>query len=93
MIKFRLHRGTLEESMKDFHTFDSVDEMKSFLYNYWKQVYDEMGHPVPFDISDIVVDDDYIGDDPRIGWKNVHTVSTLRWCSRRPGGVCAWIGE
>ena len=63
-IKFRHHRGSLEESIKTLREFKTEEEMKQYISNEWGGAVKE---------EDIVIDKD-TGEDKRIGWKNTHYV-------------------
>ena len=94
MIKYRPHRSGLEESLKEARTFDNFEQMKEFIMNDWNN----SGFGNLFNIDDIVIGD-ILGDDDRIGWKNVRHV-----CVKRIGDAdymkaygtpqcIAWCGE
>ena len=94
MIKYRPHRSGLEESLKEARTFDNFEQMKEFIMNDWNN----SGFGNLFDMNDIVIGD-ILGDDDRIGWKNVRHV-----CVKRIGDAdymqlygtpqcIAWCGE
>ena len=55
MIKYRPHRSTLDESMKELKLFKTEDEMLEFVKTDWKQYTD-----APFNIS---IDDHDDGED------------------------------
>ena len=73
MIKYRPHRGSLGEAMKEAREFETTEEMKKFIMNDWNN----SGFGNLFDINDIVIGD-VLGDDDRIGWKNVRHVCIKR---------------
>lgn len=66
MIKFRPHKGGLIEAMKEYKEFDTIDEMKNHVVQY----YDGM---VKFE--DIVIGE-IMGEDERIGWKAYRHICT-----------------
>lgn len=59
MIKYRPHRGSLADAMKEYHEFETIDEMKQYIVSQ---------HNGMISINDIVITEDY-GEDKRIGWK------------------------
>jgi hypothetical protein len=65
-VLYRPHRGGLAESMAESRVFDTVKEMEEFIVKQMKEVPG---------CEDFTVDDIFyrgpIGDDDRIGWKNV----------------------
>jgi hypothetical protein len=94
MIKYRPHRGGLADSMAEAREFATIDEMKEYIYKIWN---DKPGKEW-FSIEDIVIGKS-IGNDDRIGWKNVRHV-----CIKRFGNedyiekygcpqCIAWCGE
>jgi hypothetical protein len=68
MIIFRPHRGQLSDAMAETREFNTEQEMKEYIVDSWK------GY---ISIEDITLDEN-VGDDDRIGWKNVHYVCTKR---------------
>jgi len=94
MIKYRPHKGKLAEAIAEAKEFETVDEMKEFLYKEWNEGQEKE----LFSKKDIVIGN-AIGDDDRIGWKNVRCV-----CVKRLGDedfmkeygcpqCIAWCGE
>ena len=88
MIKYRPHRATLQDAMKEAREFENYDELKRFVVDEWTRKSDWIGEPPylyctepPFAESDIVIGD-VLGDDDRIGWKNVRHVCTKRYGSK-----------
>lgn len=73
MIKYRPHRGTLAEAMEFYQEFNNYDELKEHVVKE-NFIFDRPA----FDISDIVIGD-IIGNDDRIGWKNVRYVCVKRY--------------
>ena len=69
MIIFRPHKGSLSEAMKYAKEFNNEQEMKEYIATDWQ------GY---FSVEDIVIGEN-IGDDERIGWKNVHYVGSKRF--------------
>jgi hypothetical protein len=74
VIKYRPHRGLLAESMAEMKTFNTLDEMKSYIISQW-DYFPDRGHC--FEPDDIVIHELHIDDD-RIGWKNVCYVCVKR---------------
>lgn len=90
MIKYRPHRGSLADAMAEAREFATIEEMKAHVWNCWNG----KDGVVWFDIEDIVIGE-ILGDDSRIGWKNVRHV-----CIKRCGGevyatpqCIGWCGE
>lgn len=67
-IKFRFHRGSLEESMKTYKEFNSVSEMFEHIESEWSDT---------LTTDDLVIGDS-LGKDDRIGWKSYRYVGTKR---------------
>ena len=90
MIKYRPHKGSLADAMAEAKEFETVAEMKNYFYEDWNDgAAEEL-----FSKEDIVIGDP-LGDDNRIGWKNVRHV-----CVKRIGAkildtpqCLAWCGE
>ena len=87
-IKYRPVRGLLEDSMKEVHEFDTLQEMKEYIY---KQEHEGWDHGELFSIDQIIIEDPD-GDDNRIGWKNVRYVRTARYGEDK-GGCIGFCGE
>ena len=73
MIKYRHHRGSLADAMKTAQEFASIEEMKSYICD-----------DLNADGLDWIGEDDIsigepLGDDPRVGWKDVRYVLTRRY--------------
>lgn len=90
MIKYRPHRGSLADAMAEAREFATIEEMKTHIWNCWNG----KDGVVWFDMEDIVIGE-ILGDDSRIGWKNVRHV-----CIKRCGGevyatpqCIGWCGE
>lgn len=78
MIIYRPHRGGLAEAMSEAKEFETIEDMKKYILEYWMQ---HAPHgDKPFELSDIVIGDE-TSDDNRIGWRNVRLV-----CVKRFGG-------
>ena len=91
VIKYRPHRAMLDEAMEEAREFNTIDEMKDHVYQSWNS---EDSFPGCFDRDDIVIGE-ILGDDDRIGWKNVRHV-----CIKRMGKekysipqCIGWCGE
>ena len=68
MIKYRPHRGSLDEAMKEYQEFDTVDEMiQHIVHEWWGYI----------DAEDIVIGESH-GSDDRICWKSWRYVLTKR---------------
>ena len=85
MIKYRPHRGSLEHSLEQMKEFASLDEMKDWIVDEWTRTVNFGLEPPftvlpPFGVYDIVLGDE-LGDDDRIGWKNVRHVCVKRFGS------------
>ena len=78
MIKYRPHLGSLEDSMKEAREFENYEDMKRHVLRE-HDVWNTDG-VMPFDLDDIVIGD-VLGDDDRIGWKNVRYVCVKRYGS------------
>lgn len=79
MVIFRHHRRYLAESMATAKEFETFDDMKTYIYEYHKDLYLSIGHDkAPFEIDDIVIDDECIVDD-RIGWNDTRHVCVKRY--------------
>lgn len=72
MIKYRPQREYIDEAMTEARTFESLDAMKMFILDHWRKII-----PDPFSLDDIVIGQ-IVGDDKRIGWKNVRHVCVKR---------------
>ena len=94
MIKYRPHRASLEDAMSEYKEFDSYDELKVYVAEEWRK---SIGTEL-FSADDVVIGS-ILGDDDRIGWKNVRHV-----CIKRLGKedyikmygcpqCIAWCGE
>ena len=76
MIKYRPHRGSLDDAMKEAREFETYDDMKRHVM----REHAIGGMITMFDLDDIVICD-ALGDDDRIGWKNVRYVCVKRYGS------------
>lgn len=68
MIKYRPHRRFLDEAMAEMKTFDTIDEMFTFVVQDWSGCLSK---------EDLSISDD-IGKDRRIDWKETRYVCTKR---------------
>ena len=69
MIIFRPHRGGLFESLAEAKEFNNVEEMKKYIIELWHENW--AGDPKElFTAEDIVIDEESVVNDTRIGWKN-----------------------
>ena len=78
MIKYRPHRGSLEDAMKEAREFETYEDMKQHVLRE-HTIWNTDGVTL-FDLDDIVIGD-VLGDDGRIGWKNVRYVCVKRYGS------------
>lgn len=78
MIIYRPHKGALSDALAEAMEFQNEEEMKSYIYQDWKKLYMELGFKsAPFDIEDIVIDDES-SDDTRCGWRDTRYVCVKR---------------
>lgn len=78
MIIYRPHRGSLKDALKEAKEFDSIDEMKQYIYNDWKKLYLELNYKdAPFEVEDILIDNESI-EDKRCGWHDTRYVCIKR---------------
>ena len=81
MVIFRHHRGGLAESMATAKEFETLDDMKAYIYEYHKKFYQSLGFDnAPFELKDIVIEDKCDSDD-RIGWNDVRGVCVKKYGS------------
>ena len=77
MIIYRPNRGSIDESMGYAKEFNSLQEMKSFIVDDWKQFGPDM----------LMVDDIVLGsetsNDEKTGWKDTRLVCTKRLGNKR----------
>lgn len=65
----------LNKILNEFYCFYVFRDVKEYILEYWTK---HTPHSCkPFEISDIVIDEDLHNDD-RIGWRNVHHVCVKR---------------
>lgn len=76
MIKYRPQRGSLEEAMKEYREFDTIDEMFDFIIKDWSWYI-----MCPFTKEDLSIGED-LSIDSRIGWSNTHYILTNRILDR-----------
>lgn len=78
MIIFRPHRMGMDigEAMAEAKEFDNVEEMKEYIVKLWHE--DWSGPKELFTADDIVIDESFVVNDDRIGWKNSMTVCVKR---------------
>ncbi len=74
MIKYRPHRGALADAMSEAREFETVEQMKEFVAASFCMD----GCKPAFGVEDIVIGE-MLGDDKRIGWKNVRHVCVKRY--------------
>lgn len=73
---FRPHRFELTNAMKEVKEFETKQEMFEYIRDEWSKDW----HKPMFDVSDIVMNEDYKINDDRIGWKD-----TMYVCIKRCG--------
>lgn len=80
MIIYRPHRGGLAETMEEAKEFETEEEMKKYIYEYHKAYFFDLGYNnAPFEIEDIVIDNENPHEDNRIGWHNAMHVCVKRY--------------
>lgn len=70
IIKYRPHRGTLSDAMKEVREFSSIDEMFQFII-------DNCHFPNLLSKEDLIIGEN-LGKDDRIEWKECRHVCTRR---------------
>lgn len=73
MIKYRPHRGLLEDTMKEARNFNTVNEMCEHIVSDWNN--NSVGEL--FSKEDIVIGEDE-GKDSRIDWKETRYICVKR---------------
>ena len=73
MVKYRPHRGRLDDAMKLERSFDSLDSMYEFIVSEWNGL--ELGEL--FTKDDLSISED-LGKDDRIDWQECRYVCTKR---------------
>ena len=73
MIKYRPHRGSLIDAMKEEKTFNTIDEM----YNYVLSEWNNSGFGELFNKEELSITET-LGVDERIDWKEYRYVCTNR---------------
>ena len=73
MIRYRPEYTSISRSLKDEEVFDSLEEMTAVLFDRWSRIFRFIESKTPFSINDIEIEDS-VGDDIRIGWKNVRHI-------------------
>ena len=71
-IYYKPHHGLLVESMSELKTFDSVEDMISWVVKDWNSMALSLKNVQTVSIQDITIDN--YGADERIGWKNNYIV-------------------
>lgn len=75
MVIYRPHRGGIAEAIAEAKEFENIEGMKEYILECRTK---NTSHSYkPFEISDIVIDEDS-HDEDRIGWRNVHHVCVKR---------------
>lgn len=75
MIIYRPHRGGLAEALAEAREFETEEEMKQYILEYYKILLPEL---VPFEIEDIVIDEETVDDD-RCDWHDTRYVCIKRF--------------
>lgn len=79
MVIYRPHRGGLKEALEEAKEFESIEEMKQYIYEHFKFVYTDVGYKTePFTIDDIVIGEE-TADDKRCGWHDTRHVCIKRF--------------
>lgn len=73
MIKFRPQWQPLSRSIKEEKIFDSMEDMKQYVFDCCQHFFSYVGNRSPFAIEDIEISE-IIGNDDRTGWKNVRRI-------------------
>ena len=78
-IYYKPHRGLLVESMSELKTFDSVEDMISWVVKDWNSMALSLKNVQTVSIQDITIDN--YGADERIGWKIIILcIFKVLWC-------------
>lgn len=77
MVIYRPHRYLLAEAMAEAREFETLDEMKTYVADWWAEANDGIRM---FEPEDVVLSGN-VRADHRIGWRDVRNV-----CVRRFGG-------
>lgn len=72
-IIFRPQRGSLDAAMAEAKVFDSVEEMKQYIVDFYF-----FKHP-RFEVEDIIIDDEAISEEAENGWRDTRYVCVKRW--------------
>ena len=73
MIKYRPHKGGLDESMHELQNFTDISDMLWFIERYTQGA---------VGVDDIVISESY-GNDDRIGWKSWRYVCTVMYGNKK----------
>ena len=76
MVKYRPHKGSLDEAMKNEREFNNLDEMYDYIILDWNNSDVKL-----FDKDDLSVSKD-LGVDKRTGWKETRYVCVKRMGSQ-----------
>lgn len=80
MIIYRPHLGGLAESMAEAKEFETEAEMKQCIYEYHWGYFKSLGYSyAPFEIDDIVINEEIAIDDDRTGWHDTMYVCVKRY--------------
>ena len=72
-IIFRPQRGSLDKAMAEAKVFNSIEEMKQYVVDYYF-----FKHPT-FGVEDIIIDDEAIPEEAENGWRDTRYVCVKRW--------------
>ena len=76
MIIFRPHKELLPDAMAEAKEFRSVKEMKEYIVKFWHEGWG--GSKELFTADDIVIDENLVVNDERIGWEDSKHVCVKR---------------
>ena len=74
MIIYRPHRGRLDKALAEAKEFQTEEEMKQYIFEYYNNLLPGL---VAFQTDDIVIDEETVDDD-RCGWHDTKYVCVKR---------------
>ena len=74
MIKYRPHKGTLDEAMAESKTFNTVDEMYDYIVSNWNN----KGFGQLLIVKEDLCVTESMGSDKRVGWNDFRYVCTKK---------------
>ena len=86
ILKFRPHKGSLDDAMQEAREFNTVDSMFEYIVSLWEQL--ELGKVLKKE--DFCIGS-WLGPDERIGWKACWAVCTYR-CGNQEYNIPQCIG-